>query len=111
MENKASGLRASLALEKHGELWSSTVRYAVVGANYGNGKLALRRQHVHAQVAINEGLQLLMNSLDRLTSTQRQVLLLWARQVNRDVWAGITDEEREKMYQEEARHIQNKHKR
>lgn len=37
--------------------------------------------------------------------TQKKVMLLWARQVNRAAWEGISDEKRASMYEAEAASI------
>lgn len=64
---------------------------------------ASARGFVHLPVAINEALQELDEMSATLPDTERQVLMLWSKQANRAAWAGISDEKRDEMYQDERK--------
>lgn len=57
----------------------------------------------HMAVAINLALQELEKMGASLPETEHQLLMMWIRQTNRNAWAGISDEKRAAMYQDERK--------
>ncbi len=105
LENKASGIAVSMSIHFDGRRWRPVLRYSVAGSRKGRGVISTKADYLHPQVAINEGLKHMLEILSDADVTQKKVMLLWARQVNRAAWEGISDERRASMYEAEAASI------
>jgi len=98
LENQRHRIDASIEAKEKDSLWVCKISLSTLGTRESTTRA---KGFLHLPVAINDALQFLDERAASLPDAERQVITLWLRQTNRQAWAGITDEQRDLMYQEE----------
>ena len=98
LENQRHRIYASIEAREKDSLWVCKITLSTAGTRQSTTGA---KGFLHLPVAINDALQFLDERAASLPDAERQVITLWLRQTNRQAWAGISDEQRDLMYQEE----------
>lgn len=93
-------LTARVVLTENAGLWLMRVSLRTTSSK---AERKLPQSAKHLPVAINLALQELEQMGASLPDTEHQLLMMWIRQTNRNAWAGISDEKRAAMYQDERK--------
>lgn len=99
LENKSHGISAAIAVHQEGSRWHFAVRMSTrmtrMAESFSDSPT---NWAMSKPVAINMACQKLDRVGADLPDLQRQVLMLWLKQTNRNVFAGISDDARDQLY-------------